>query len=72
MGSNISMPPCPALAFLTLQAHHAAASCPNMPAPCDWPNFSSPNANPQVGQAALLYYHSCTLCTLCTCWHCDA
>lgn len=59
MASNISMPPCPALAFLPLQAHHAAASCPNMPAACDWPNFSSPNANPQVGRAELLLHHSC-------------
>lgn len=27
---------------------HAAASCPNEPAPCGWKQFSSPNPNPQV------------------------
>ncbi|KAI7841709.1 hypothetical protein COHA_004576 [Chlorella ohadii] len=37
-----------------LRAHHAAASCPNMPAACDWPNFDSPNPNPQVLYGALV------------------
>ena len=31
------------------QAHHAGASCPNRPSPCNKANFDSPLANPQVG-----------------------
>lgn len=34
---------------LVVQVQHAAASCPNLPAPCDWSNFDSPGPNPQVG-----------------------
>lgn len=34
--------------------HHAAASCPNMPAPCDWGAFSSPSPNPQVIRGGLV------------------
>ena len=37
-----------------LQPHHAGASCPNMPAPCDWAQFSSPDPNPQVLHGSLV------------------
>ena len=37
-----------------LQPHHAAASCPNMPAPCDWAQFSINAPNPQVINGALV------------------
>lgn len=30
------------------QVHHAGASCPNLPAPCDWSAFDAPGPNPQV------------------------
>jgi hypothetical protein len=35
-------------------AHHAGASCPDMPAPCDWAAFSSASPNPQVIRGALV------------------
>ncbi|CAL8072396.1 unnamed protein product [Orchesella dallaii] len=34
--------------------HHAAASCPNRPASCDWSDFSKPDPNPQVLNGALV------------------
>ncbi|KAL4457269.1 hypothetical protein ABPG75_012134 [Micractinium tetrahymenae] len=37
-----------------VRAHHAGASCPNLPAPCGWSNFDSPNPNPQVLTGALV------------------
>jgi hypothetical protein len=37
-----------------LQAHHAAASCPNLPAECDWDEYNSPDANPQILFGALV------------------
>jgi endoglucanase len=38
-----------------LQPAHAAASCPNMPAPCGWPNFPPHlGPNPQVIYGALV------------------
>ena len=36
------------------QPHHAGASCPNRPAKCDWPNFDSRAANPQILYGALV------------------
>ncbi|XP_043267756.1 endoglucanase E-4-like isoform X2 [Venturia canescens] len=36
------------------QPHHAAASCPNRPAPCGWPEFISKNPNPQILHGALV------------------
>ena len=30
------------------QPHHAGASCPDMPSPCGWAQFSSPLPNPQI------------------------
>ena len=35
------------------QVHHAAASCPDRPAPCGWSDFSSPFPNPQILYGAL-------------------
>ena len=37
-----------------LQAHHAPASCPNMPQSCGWEQFSSPASNPQLLTGALV------------------
>jgi endoglucanase len=37
-----------------LQPHHAAASCPDLPAPCGWEQFSSPAPNPQVLPGAMV------------------
>lgn len=37
-----------------LQPHHAAASCPNMPAPCGWEQYSINAPNPQVINGALV------------------
>jgi hypothetical protein len=37
-----------------LFCHHAGASCPDMPAVCDWAAFSSPAPNPQVITGALV------------------
>lgn len=34
--------------------HHAASSCPNLPATCDWSAFSAPGPNPQVLNGALV------------------
>lgn len=34
--------------------HHRAASCPDMPATCDWNTYSSPNPNGQVHNGALV------------------
>lgn len=34
--------------------HHAASSCPNRPASCDWSDFSKPDPNPQVLDGALV------------------
>jgi hypothetical protein len=31
-----------------VQPHHSAASCPDLPAPCDWSDFDNPGPNPQV------------------------
>lgn len=36
------------------QPHHAAASCPDLPAPCGWSVFSSPDPNGQVITGALV------------------
>ena len=36
------------------QPHHAAASCPDMPLPCGWNDFSNPNPNPQIIYGALV------------------
>ena len=35
-------------------AHHRAASCPNRPASCGWPNYQDANPNPQVLYGALV------------------
>ena len=35
-------------------AHHAAASCPDVPAPCDWNAFKSTRPNPQILYGALV------------------
>lgn len=35
-------------------AHHAGASCPNYPDPCDWSSFTSSKPNPQVLYGALV------------------
>ncbi len=37
-----------------LQPHQAAASCPNMPAPCGWSQFSVNAPNPQIIYGALV------------------
>ncbi|KAL4444350.1 hypothetical protein ABPG75_012087 [Micractinium tetrahymenae] len=37
-----------------LQCHHAPASCPDRPAPCNWGNFDAPGPNPQVLYGALV------------------
>jgi len=34
--------------------HHTSSSCPNMPAPCTWDNFHSPDPNPQILYGALV------------------
>lgn len=34
--------------------HHRAASCPDMPAPCNWDNYRSPLPNPQILYGALV------------------
>jgi len=34
--------------------HHTSSSCPNMPAPCTWEQFSSPAPNPQTLTGALV------------------
>lgn len=44
-----SLPLPPSLA----QAHHCAASCPDMPAPCGWDQFSAAGPNPKVGAAGV-------------------
>lgn len=31
-----------------VREHHAGASCPDRPASCGWPQFDSPNPNPQI------------------------
>ncbi|KAL6782497.1 hypothetical protein ACKKBG_A07010 [Auxenochlorella protothecoides x Auxenochlorella symbiontica] len=36
------------------QPHHAAASCPDLPAECGWAHFSAAGANPQVLTGALV------------------
>jgi len=36
------------------QPHHAGASCPDMPAPCGWAQFSAPGPNPQVVYGGLV------------------
>lgn len=36
------------------QEHHAGASCPDLPAPCDWAQLSSPLPNPQLLKGALV------------------
>jgi len=36
------------------QPHHAAASCPDMPAPCDWDQADAPGPNPQILNGALV------------------
>ncbi len=36
------------------QAHHAGASCPNMPEPCGWAQFSANSPNPQTIFGALV------------------
>lgn len=36
------------------QASHPGASCPNLPAPCSWPQFSAAGPNPQVLHGALV------------------
>ena len=37
-----------------LRAHHAASSCPNMPAPCGQSQFTSPAPNPQILEGGLV------------------
>ena len=37
-----------------LQPLHAGASCPDVPKPCDWPQFSIDSPNPQVLYGALV------------------
>lgn len=37
-----------------LQPHHGGASCPDLPAPCGWAQYSSPSANPQIIYGALV------------------
>jgi endoglucanase len=37
-----------------LQPHHAGSSCPDMPAPCGWAQYSSPAPNPQIIYGALV------------------
>jgi hypothetical protein len=34
--------------------HHRGSSCPDMPAPCSWDAFNSPNPNPQTLSGALV------------------
>ncbi|XP_037040724.1 endoglucanase E-4-like [Bradysia coprophila] len=34
--------------------HHAASSCPNLPAACNWSAFSAPGPNPQILNGALV------------------
>lgn len=37
-----------------LRPHHAGASCPDVPARCDWANFNSDKPNPQILYGALV------------------
>lgn len=36
------------------QPYHAAASCPNRPAPCGWPDYGKDTPNPQILYGALV------------------
>lgn len=49
---NESTPP--PLRLPSPQAHHAAASCEDLPARCDWSDFSKPQPNSQARPAACL------------------
>ena len=37
-----------------LRAHHAASSCEDLPAPCDWDDFDKPGPNGQTLYGALV------------------